>query len=80
MALEILNDWDAVVAFVKKPEFPPTNNDSERVLRHAVIGCRVHGSSPPLQPVYADMFNCTYPEIKIKKSAHCWPPFLHYLS
>lgn len=37
LAKEILNDWDAVVAFVKNPELPPTNNDAERVLRHAVI-------------------------------------------
>ena len=34
---EILNDWDAVVAFVNHPELPPTNNEAERALRHAVI-------------------------------------------
>ena len=37
LAKEILNDWDAVVAFVKHPELPPTNNEAERALRHAVI-------------------------------------------
>ncbi len=37
LAREILNDWDAVVAFVKNPELPPTNNEAERALRHAVI-------------------------------------------
>ena len=37
LAKEILNDWDAVVAFVKNPELPPTNNDAERALRMAVI-------------------------------------------
>jgi transposase len=37
LASEILNDWDAVVAFVKNPELPPTNNEAERALRHAVI-------------------------------------------
>ena len=37
LAREILNDWDAVVAFVKNSELPPTNNDAERALRHAVI-------------------------------------------
>ncbi|MBF0205126.1 MAG: transposase, partial [Desulfamplus sp.] len=41
LAKEILNDWDAVVAFVKNPELPPTNNDAERALRHAVISRRV---------------------------------------
>lgn len=37
LAKEILNDWDAVVAFVHHPELPPTNNEAERALRHAVI-------------------------------------------
>ena len=37
LAKEILNDWDAVIAFVKNPELPPTNNEAERALRHAVI-------------------------------------------
>ncbi len=38
---EILNDWDAVIAFVEHPELPPTNNEAERALRHAVIGRRI---------------------------------------
>jgi transposase len=37
LAQEIFNDWDAVVAFVDHPELPPTNNEAERALRHAVI-------------------------------------------
>ena len=41
LALEILNDWDAVVAFVKNPNLPATNNDAERALRHAVISRRI---------------------------------------
>ena len=41
LAREILNDWDAVVAFVKNPELPPTNNEAERALRHAVIARRI---------------------------------------
>jgi hypothetical protein len=41
LANEILNDWDAVVAFVKNPELPPTNNEAERALRHAVISRRI---------------------------------------
>jgi IS1 family transposase len=41
LAREILNDWDAVVAFVKNPELPPTNNEAERALRHAVISRRI---------------------------------------
>nr|MDJ0596993.1 transposase [Pleurocapsa sp. MO_226.B13] len=41
LAKEILNDWDAVVAFVEHPELPPTNNEAERALRHAVIARRI---------------------------------------
>lgn len=43
LAREILNDWEAVVAFVKHPEanLPSTNNEAERALRHAVISRRI---------------------------------------
>ena len=41
LAKEILNDWDAVVALVKNPELPPTNNEAERALRHAVIARQI---------------------------------------
>jgi transposase len=41
LANEILNDWDAVVAFVTNPELPVTNNEAERALRHAVIARRI---------------------------------------
>lgn len=37
LAKEIFNDWDSVVAFVNNPKLPPTNNEAERALRHAVI-------------------------------------------
>ena len=41
LAREILNDWDAVIAFVKNSNLPPTNNEAERALRHAVISRRI---------------------------------------
>jgi transposase len=41
LAGEILNDWEAVVAFVSAPNLPPTNNEAERALRHAVIARRI---------------------------------------
>lgn len=41
MANEILNDWDAVIAAVKNPQLPLTNNEAERALRHAVIARRI---------------------------------------
>ena len=45
LAREILNDWDAVIAFVRNPHLPPPNNDAERALRHAVISRRIsHGT------------------------------------
>ena len=47
LAKEILNDWEAIVAFVKHPDaaLPPTNNEAERALRHAVISRRIsHGT------------------------------------
>jgi hypothetical protein len=37
LAREILNDWEAVIAFVDHPDLPPTNNDAERTLRQVVI-------------------------------------------
>lgn len=41
LAREILNDWEAVIAFVQHPQLPPTNNEAERALRHAVIARRI---------------------------------------
>jgi transposase len=41
LAKEILNDWEAIVAFVTHPELPVTNNLAERALRHAVIARRI---------------------------------------
>ena len=48
LSREILNDWEAVVAFVKNPELPPTNNKAEQALRHAVIARRIsYGTCTP---------------------------------
>lgn len=41
LANEILNDWNAVVAFVKNPGLPATNNEAERALRWAVLYRRI---------------------------------------
>ena len=41
LAHEILNDWEAMIAFVHDPRLPPTNNDAERALRHAAIARRI---------------------------------------
>ncbi|NMF86377.1 IS66 family transposase [Nodosilinea sp. P-1105] len=45
LAKEILNDWQAVVAFVSHPHLPVTNNEAERALRHAVMARHItHGT------------------------------------
>ena len=41
MKLPAPTSWHAVVAFVHDPRLPPTNNDAERALRHAVIARRI---------------------------------------
>ena len=41
LAREILNDWAAIVAFVRNPHLPATNNEAERALRIAVIARRL---------------------------------------
>jgi hypothetical protein len=41
LAREILNDWPAIVAFVRHPGLPATNNEAERALRIAVIARRL---------------------------------------
>lgn len=41
LAREILNDWAAIVAFVRNPGLPATNNEAERALRIAVIARRL---------------------------------------
>lgn len=37
LAVEFLNDWDAIFCVLAHPELPLTNNEAERALRHWVI-------------------------------------------
>ena len=37
LAVELLNDWDAIFQVLRHPELPLTNNEAERPLRHWVI-------------------------------------------
>jgi hypothetical protein len=37
LAVELLNDWDAIFQVLQHPELPLTNNEAERALRHWVI-------------------------------------------
>jgi transposase len=41
LAKEILADWDGSDACFYNPQLPPTNNEAERALRHAVIARRI---------------------------------------
>ena len=37
LAVELLNDWEAIFQVLQHPELPLTNNEAERALRHWVI-------------------------------------------
>jgi hypothetical protein len=37
LAVELLNDWEAIFQVLRHPELPLTNNEAERTLRHWVI-------------------------------------------
>ncbi|WP_225630060.1 MULTISPECIES: IS66 family transposase, partial [Cysteiniphilum] len=41
LAKEFLNDWDAIFRILSYPEYPMTNNEAERALRHWVIVRRI---------------------------------------
>ncbi len=41
LAVELWNDWDAIFRVLEHPEWPLTNNDAERPLRHWVIARRI---------------------------------------
>jgi hypothetical protein len=45
LAVELLNDWDAIFQVLHHPELPLTNNAAERALRHWVIARKIsHGT------------------------------------
>ena len=41
LAVEFLNDWDAIFIVLQHPHLPLTNNEAERALRHWVIARRI---------------------------------------
>ena len=48
MAVELLNDWDAIFQVLHHPALPLTNNEAERALRHWVILRKIsHGTRTP---------------------------------
>jgi hypothetical protein len=60
LAREILNDWEAITAFVANPDLPATNNDAEIALRHAVIARRIsYGTRPMKVPVHMPPFSAS---------------------
>ena len=49
LAVELLNDWEAIFQVLHHPELPLSNNDAERALRHWVIARRLsHGTRTPV--------------------------------
>ena len=48
LAVELLNDWDAIFQVLHHPALPLTNNEAERALRHWVILRKItHGTRTP---------------------------------
>ncbi len=48
LAVEFLNDWEAIFAVLSNPFWPLTNNEAERALRHWVILRLIsHGTRTP---------------------------------
>ena len=41
LAVELWNDWEAIFRVLDNPQWPITNNDAERALRHWVIARRI---------------------------------------
>ena len=41
LAVELWNDWDAIFRVLENPQWPLTNNEAERALRHWVIARRI---------------------------------------
>ena len=41
LAVELWNDWEAIFQVLENPQWPLTNNDAERALRHWVIARRI---------------------------------------
>ena len=41
LAVELWNDWDAIFRVLENPQWPITNNEAERALRHWVIARRI---------------------------------------
>ncbi len=49
LAVELLNDWDAIFQVLRHPKRPLTNNEAERALRHWVIARKLsHGTRTPV--------------------------------
>jgi len=49
LAVEFLNDWDAIFRVLENPHWPLTNNEVERALRHWVILRRIsYGTRTPV--------------------------------
>jgi hypothetical protein len=48
LAVEFLNDWEAIFTVLENPFWPLTNHEAERALRHGVILRQIsHGTRTP---------------------------------
>jgi transposase len=73
LARELLNDWDTFWVVLDYPEFPLTNNEAERALRHWVIARRIGMGTRTPQGSRAFALLASVIETCRKRSASPWP-------
>jgi transposase len=73
LAREILNDWEAIVALVRNPFLPATNNDAERALRLAVIARRLSFGTRTEEGSAAYAASLSVIETCRKRGINPWP-------
>jgi transposase len=72
LARELLNDWDTFWVVLDYPEFPLTNNEAERALRHWVIARRIGMGTRTPQGSRAFALLASVIETCRKRSASPW--------
>ena len=72
LARELLNDWDTFWVVLDYPEFPLTNNEAERALRHWVIARRIGMGTRTPQGTRAFALLASVIETCRKRSASPW--------
>ena len=69
----MLNDWDTVWVVLDHPEWPLTNNEAERALRHWVIARRISQGTRTPQGTRAFAHLASVIETCRQRAASPWP-------